>query len=242
MAKGSYGNPRASSVSLRDKKRSQAMRGQASTSTGTRSAKPIKPKRKSKKHAFHKLSRERLEPRGANPTMGYGGFDGSSRTKTESENLWKNNPAHVSSMSGNAPTDTQVNKRMSQAIESARSEESLLDGKDRRKLERKARIQDRAETRTRRSELQDKYGKKAGRQISKAESGKAGEKAAKRTRKSELKSTYGKGVGKAKFKAETASDKQKRKAASKTARSKKMSEAKSAVKSAKASLKEARRR
>ena len=37
-------------------------------------------------------------------------------------------------------TDTQTlqNKRMSQAVESARSEESLLDGKDRRKLERKA--------------------------------------------------------------------------------------------------------
>jgi len=214
MAKGSYGNPKSSSVSLRDKKRSQAMRGQASTSTGTRSAKPIesKPKRKSKKHAFHKLSRERLEPKSA-----------------------------VSLASPKA-TDTQVNKRMSQAIESARSEESLLDGKDRRKLERKARIQDRAETRTRRSELQDKYGKKAGRQISKAESGKAGERAAKRTRKSELKSTYGKGVGKAKFKAETASDKQKRKAATKTARSRKKSEAKSAVKSAKANLREARRR
>ncbi len=204
MAKGSYGNPKSCSVSLRDKKRSQAMRGQASTSTGTRSAKPIKPKKKTKAKA-PKAKMERMESKGA------------------------------ASLASPKATDTQVNKRMSQAIESARSEESLLDGKDRRRVERKARIQDRAETRTRRSELQDKYGKKAGRQISKAESGKAGERAAKRTRKSELKSTYGKGVGKAKFKAENASDKQKRKAASKTARSKKMSEAKSAVKSDKAS-------
>lgn len=211
MAKGSYGNPRASSISLRDKKRSQAMRGQASTSTGTRSAKPIKPSKINKAKAPRRKM-ERMESKGA------------------------------ASLASPKATDTQVNKRMSQAIESARSEESLLDGKDRRRVERKARIQERAETRTRRSELQDKYGKKAGRQISKAESGKAGERAAKRTRKSELKSTYGKGVGKAKFKAETASDKQKRKAASKTARSKKMSEAKSAVKSAKANLREARRR
>lgn len=212
MAKGSYGNPKSSSVSLRDKKRSQAMRGQASTSTGVRSAKPINPKKKTKAKA-PKAKMERMESKGA------------------------------ASLASPKATDTQVNKRMSQAIESARSEESLLDGKDRRRVERKARIQDRAETRTRRSELQDKYGKKLGRQVSRAENNpKVKERAAKKTRKSELKSTYGKGVGKAKFKAEYASDKQKRKAASKTARSKKMSEAKSAVKSAKASLKEARRR
>tara|TARA_R110002020_G_scaffold375066_1_gene586314 strand:- start:40 stop:708 length:669 start_codon:yes stop_codon:yes gene_type:complete len=132
---------------------------------------------------------ERMEPRGANPTMGYGGFDGSSRTKTESENLWKNNPAHVSLMSGNAPTDTQVNKRMSQAIESARSEESLLDGKDRRKLERKARIQDRAEKRTRKSELKGTYGKDVGKAKFKAEyaSAKQKSRAAKRTSKSKEK-------------------------------------------------------
>lgn len=183
-----------------------------------------------KKNKPSKSSKKTLLP---NPSLPSGGGT-PVRKKAESKG--------AQAMSAPKATDTQVNKRMSQAIESARSEESLLDGKDRRRVERKARIQERAETRTRRSELQDKYGKKAGRQISKAESGKAGERAAKRTRKSELKSTYGKGVGKAKFKAETASDKQKRKAASKTARSKKMSEAKSAVKSAKASLKEARRR
>jgi len=187
-------------------------------------------KKKNKSSKPSKSSKKTLLP---NPNLPSGGGT-PMRKKAESKG--------AQTMSAPKATDTQVNKRMSQAVDSARSEESLLDGKDRRKLERKARIQDRAETRTRKSELQDKYGKKAGRQISKAESGKAGEKAAKRTRKSELKSTYGKGVGKAKFKAETASDKQKRKAASKTARSKKMSEAKSAVKSAKASLKEARRR
>tara|TARA_R110002020_G_scaffold136685_2_gene305092 strand:+ start:316 stop:957 length:642 start_codon:yes stop_codon:yes gene_type:complete len=189
-----------------------------------------------KKNKPSKSSKKTLLP---NPNLpsggGIRGRKGRDFTKAESKG--------AQTMSAPKATDTQVNKRMSQAIESARSEESLLDGKDRRRVERKARIQDRAETRTRRSELQDKYGKKLGRQVSRAENNpKVKERAAKKTRKSELKSTYGKGVGKAKFKAEYASDKQKRKAASKTARSKKMSEAKSAVKSAKASLKEARRR
>ena len=55
MAKGSYGNPKSSSVSLRDKKRSQAMRGQVSTPKGPASAKPIKPKKKLKqKHLKEK--------------------------------------------------------------------------------------------------------------------------------------------------------------------------------------------
>tara|TARA_R100000655_G_scaffold35784_2_gene69566 strand:- start:1513 stop:2394 length:882 start_codon:yes stop_codon:yes gene_type:complete len=47
-------------------------------------------------------------------------------------------------------TETKVNQRMSDMVASAGAQESLLDGKDRRRLERKARIQDRADNRANR--------------------------------------------------------------------------------------------
>jgi len=86
-------------------------------------------------------------------------------------------------------TDTKVNQRMSQMVASAGSPESLLDGKDRRRLERKARIQDRAEKRTRKSELKGTYGKDVGKAKFKAEyaSAKQKSRAAKRTSKSKAK-------------------------------------------------------
>jgi hypothetical protein len=87
------------------------------------------------------------------------------------------------------PSDTQVNQRMSQMVASAGAQESLLDGKDRRRLERKARIQDRAEKRTRKSELKGTYGKDVGKAKFKAEyaSAKQKSRAAKRTSKSKEK-------------------------------------------------------
>jgi len=58
----------------------------------------------------------KMEPRGANPTMGVD-FDSESRTKTESENLWKNYPGHVSEMSGNNPrSDDSVQKVSSESM------------------------------------------------------------------------------------------------------------------------------
>ena len=86
-------------------------------------------------------------------------------------------------------TETKVNQRMSDMVASAGSPESLLDGKDRRRLERKARIQDRAEKRTRRSELKGTYGKDVGKAKFKAEyaSAKQKSRAAKRTSKSKAK-------------------------------------------------------
>ena len=88
-----------------------------------------------------------------------------------------------------SPNATRVNERMSQMVASAGSPESLLDGKDRRRLERKARIQGRAEKRTRRSELKGTYGKDVGKAKFKAEyaSAKQKSRAAKRTSKSKAK-------------------------------------------------------
>ena len=68
-----------------------------------------------------------------------------------------------------SPNATRVNERMSQMVASAGAQESLLDGKDRRRLERKARIQGRAEKRTRKSELKGTYGKDVGKAKFKAE-------------------------------------------------------------------------
>ena len=49
--------------------------------------------------------------------------------------------AEGTTMKVNAPSETKVNQRMSQMVASAGAQESLLDGKDRRRLERKASIQ-----------------------------------------------------------------------------------------------------
>ncbi len=182
MAKGSYGNPKASSVSLRDKKRSQAMRGQASTSTGTRSAKPQSSKSgtTSYKQAYAKAGGaaklgdyaswekkakawNQKKYGTTEPTAKAKKMTGGSKQELAKAHSTASKPTQTLkafNLSGYDPikvkggtlkkTDTQTlqNKRMSQAIESARSEESLLDGKDRRRLERKARIQDRVDNRT----------------------------------------------------------------------------------------------
>ena len=107
-----------------------------------------------------------------------------------SKPVQKKEAKKVNSFINFAPSETKVNQRMSDMVSSAGAQESLLDGKDRRKLERKARIQDRAEKRTRKSELKGTYGKDVGKAKFKAEyaSAKQKSRAAKRTSKSESKS------------------------------------------------------
>ena len=81
----------------------------------------------------------KIESKGVSPTVGSGGFTGSSRTVTESDALYKENKSHVSAMSGNVINETRANERMQQAVDSATAPENLMTGKAKRQAARSKR-------------------------------------------------------------------------------------------------------